>query len=539
VKALEIFTKRREKSKGDFANTVPIPVSSFGRGRPQIHTHTKIIITNQTKMESYDIVIIGAGISGIGAAYHLLHELPDKKFLILETKDHFGGTWHTHEYPGVRSDSDLHTFGYSFKPWTGVPIATGAEIMKYLSDVIDENNISPHIRYSHRVLSCSYSSQDQHWTVDVSKGDNNELVSFKTSFLWTCQGYYDHEKPYIPQWPGIADYQGTLIHPQKWPKELDLTDKKVVVIGSGATAATIIPAIAEKAAHVTQLQRSPTYYFSPPRNNELATELRKLKINEEWIHEIMRRKNLAQSLEFMNVAAAYPEMAKKILLDSARAVLGPENEELIEKHFTPSYRPWQQRIALLPDGDLLKTVKSGKASMVTDEISTFTKDGIVTKKGETLTADVIITATGFNLSFIGDIPFFVDGKRIYWNETITYRGFMFTGLPNFVTIFGYLRSSWTLRVDMVSNFVCRLLKHMKEKQLTEVSVKVRDEAEDKDMKVMSWMDFENFNSGYFQRSVHLWPKRGDKVEWQHSQDYYKDVVEFPTIEMDSNVFNYK
>jgi cation diffusion facilitator CzcD-associated flavoprotein CzcO len=488
-------------------------------------------------MESFDVVIIGAGISGIGAAYHLRLQNPDIKFVILESKDHFGGTWYTHTYPGVRSDSDLYTFGYSFKPWTGVPIATGGEIMKYLGDVIQENDIAKHIRFLHKVLGCSYSSEDHSWTVDVQRTDVNASIGFKARFLWTCQGYYDHDHPYTPVWPGMKDFKGKIVHPQHWPNDLDLSGKKVVVIGSGATAATLIPAVAAQCEHVTMLQRSPTYFHPGRDMDELAKELRKIKVKDEWIHEIMRKKILYEQAEFIKLTFEQPEIAKQLLLDGAKAYLGEENQELINKHFTPKYRPWQQRLALIPNGDLYLTIRSGKADVVTDEIETFNENGILTKSGQQLNADVIITATGFNLSFIGSIPFVVDGKLIHWKDTVTYRGMMFTGVPNLVCIFGYIRASWTLRVDLVAKFVCDMLKYMKENQFSEVQVKLRPEEEK--VERLPWMDPSNFNSGYFMRGIHLWPQRLNADDWQHSQNYSKDAEDFPKIRLDDTVFHYQ
>jgi cation diffusion facilitator CzcD-associated flavoprotein CzcO len=331
----------------------------------------------------------------------------------------------------------------------------------------------------------------------------------------------------------MADFKGRIVHPQTWPQDLDLKGKKVVIIGSGATAATLLPNIAGDCGHVTLLQRSPTY-FIPGRNaNELADTLRELKINESWIHEIVRRKILFDQDAFTRRSMEEPETVKQELLAGVSAFVGPE---VTAQHFTPSYRPWRQRIAFVPDGDIFQAVKAGKASVVTDHIDRFTENGIRLKSGKTLEADVIVTATGFNLNVLGDIDFVVDGKPLNFGDTVTYRGMMFTGVPNMVWVFGYFRASWTLRADLVADFVCRLLNHMKAKGADAVSVALRPE--DADMKLSEWMDPENFNPGYLMRSMHLLPKRGDKPEWQHSQDYWREKDELPLIDLDDAAFVY-
>jgi len=485
------------------------------------------------KTEHFDVLIVGAGISGIGAAYHLTKQTPGKSFVVLETQESFGGTWLTHKYPGIRSDSDLYTFGYRFKPWVGTPIATGAEIRKYMGEVIEENGLARHIRYGHKITGARWSSADARWTVDVARTDTGEARRFTCGFLWMCQGYYQHDQGYTPGWEGLADFKGRIVHPQTWPQDLDLKGKRVVVIGSGATAATLIPAIADEAAHVTMLQRSPTY-FVPGRNvDDMADQLRDLEIPEEWIHEIVRRQRLKMGQLFTNLALQHPDGAKEQLLSAVSAIIGPE---LTAQHFTPSYRPWRQRIAFVPDGDIFKKIKDGKAGVVTDEIERFTANGIQLKSGEALEADVVITATGFNLSVLGDIAFEVDGQAVDFARTVTYRGMMFTGVPNLIWIFGYFRASWTLRVDIVADFVCRLLKHMEAHQAKAVEVALRPE--DAGMQLASWIDPENFNPGYLMRSMHLMPMRGDKPEWQHTQDYWREKDELPAIDLAGAEFVY-
>jgi cation diffusion facilitator CzcD-associated flavoprotein CzcO len=481
------------------------------------------------------VLVVGAGISGIGAAYHLTHQCPGKRFVVLEGLESFGGTWLMHRYPGVRSDSDLYTFGYRFKPWTGTPIATAEEILKYMGEVIEENDLARHIRYCHKILSAVWSSKENLWTIDGIKTESGEAFRITANFLWMCQGYYRHAEGYTPDWKGMEAFKGRIVHPQTWPEDLDYKNKNVVVIGSGATTATVVPAIAADCKHVTVLQRSPTYFIPARNENELANTLRDLEIEEEWIHEIVRRKILRDQDLFTQRSFHEPETVKQELLAGVRAYLGPDYD--IATHFTPKYRPWQQRLAFVPDGDLFKGIAAGKASMVTDEIERFEEKGIRLKSGRLLEADIVIAATGFNLSVLGDIAFTIDGRPLDFAKTVTYRGMMFTGIPNMVWIFGYFRASWTLRVDLICDFVCRLLNHMQKKGVRKVSVALRPE--DKTMPLLPWMDAQNFNPGYLMRSLHLLPKRGDKPEWQHTQDYWREKDELPAIDLDGREFVYE
>jgi cation diffusion facilitator CzcD-associated flavoprotein CzcO len=486
------------------------------------------------RTEHFDVLIVGAGISGVGSAYHMTKQCPEMSFVVLETQASFGGTWITHRYPGIRSDSDLHTFGYSFKPWTSAPIATAEEILSYMGKVIEENGLDKHIRYGHRIVSARWSNEENLWTIDGETTANGEPVRFTANFLWMCQGYYRHSEGYTPEWRGMSDFTGQIIHPQTWPDDLDYKGKRVVVIGSGATAATLVPNIADDCAHVTMLQRSPTYFRAGRNAIEIAETLRQLQVDETWIHEIVRRKILFDQSTFTRRTFEEPETVKKELLGAVRAHLGPDYD--IETHFTPSYRPWRQRIAFIPDGDLFKGIKSGKASVVTDEIECFTKTGLLLKSGKTLDADIIVTATGFHLSAMGDIEFMIDNKPLAFSDTVTYRGMMFTGVPNLVWVFGYFRASWTLRVDLVADFVCRLLNHMKATGARKMAPALRPE--DKDMPLLPWIDPENFNPGYMMRGMHLLPKRGGKTEWQHTQDYWTEKDEFPAIRLDDPTFIY-
>ncbi|MFM1789741.1 MAG: FAD-containing monooxygenase EthA [Actinomycetota bacterium] len=481
-----------------------------------------------SKMEHFDVLIVGAGISGVGSAVHMQEQCPERSFVILEKFESFGGTWHMHKYPGVRSDSDLYTFGYRFKPWVGAPIATSAEIKKYMGEVIEENNLAPKIRYRHRITNASWSGKDNRWTVDVTRLDTNQSFKMSCNFLYMCQGYYNQDKGYTPEWPGMDTFKGRIVHPMEWTEDITYDGKNVLVIGSGATTATVVPEFAKTAKHVTVLQRSPTY-FIPGRNvDDLADTLRQLEIDEKWIHEIVRRKRLFDGKAVTEMSFNQPEELRTFLLEGVKALL-PEDYDMT--HFTPKYRPWQQRIAFVPDGDLFAGIKAGKATMVTDEIETFNETGVLTKGGVQIDADLVVPATGFHLSVLGDIPFSVDGKPVNWNDTVTYRGMMFTGVPNLAWIFGYFRASWTLRVDLMGDFIARMFRHMDEKGAKRVTPRLR-EKEDAGMPVGDWIKPDNFNPNYLMRSIHLMPKAGNKPEWMHDQDYWSEKDLLPSADLD-------
>ena len=481
-----------------------------------------------------DVLIIGAGVSGIGAAHHLRDKFPDRTFVILDAQDNRGGTWWTHRYPGVRSDSDLFTYGYRFKPWRGPSIAAGGAILDYLDEVIKEDDLGQYIRYQHRVTAASWSTADRRWTIEVTRADTAEQLRFTASFLWMCQGYYNHAKPYRPHWEGLDRFQGTLVHPQRWPEDLDLAGKRVIVIGSGATAATLIPAIAEKAEHVTMLQRSPTYFFAPPTTHELATMLAPLDLPDEWTHEIMRRQYMTQYHWLARTSLDAPDEVHAFLMEALRPLL-PEDFD-IGKHFTPRYRPWQQRIAIVPDGDLFAALREGKASVVTDTIETFTEHGIRVSSGEELPADIVVTATGFNLSVFGDVAFTVDDEPVDFTEHVTWRGVMISGVPNMAYTFGYFRHSWTLRVDLVCDLVERLLSHMRDKDATMVVPTLRPQ--DKDMQIRPWSDPENFNAGYVMRSQDILFKQGDREPWIHMLEHDEEMETLPKADLDDGSLAY-
>lgn len=483
----------------------------------------------------FDVLIIGAGISGIGSATHLKTQCPEKSFCVLEGMESFGGTWLMHKYPGVRSDSDLFTFGYRFKPWNGKPIASAEEILNYMGEVIEENDLAAHIRYNQHIVSANWNEQDQNWTLVVNNKETGEEDSYSCNFLWMNQGYYQHAKGYTPEWPGMDRFKGPIVHPQTWPEDLDYTGKKVVIIGSGATTATVAPAIAGDCEHVTVLQRSPTYFVPRPNNNELTTQLRELGVDDATVHDITRRQVLKEQQEVVGLSRLHPDAVKAALIDGVRQCL-PEGYD-VDTHFTPRYRPWRQRIAVVPDGDLFQGITAGKASMVTDEIETFTEKGLLLKSGQELEADIILTATGFNLSVLGGIRFFVNDQEIDFAESVTYRGMMFTNLPNMAWVMGYFRASWTLRVDLIGDFICRLLKHMDDKGVKQVSLTIPEE--DKDMELLPWGDEEEFNPSYLLRSMHLLPKRGDRANWQHTQDYWEEREILPKVDLDDKIFEYK
>ncbi len=488
----------------------------------------------QSEATHVDVLIVGAGISGVGSAYHLKEQCPDKSFVILEMKDTFGGTWETHKYPGVRSDSDLYTFGYRFKPWIGAPIASAEEILKYMGEVIEENDIDDNILYGQRITGCSWSSEDSRWTVRAIRLADGAELTFTAGFLWMCQGYYDHENPFVPDWPSMDQYQGMFVHAQLWDPDIDYAGKKVLVIGSGATAATIIPAMAETAGHVTMLQRSPTYFFCSENRNELADRLREIGIDEPTVHRVVRAQITHDQDLMTKRCQTEPDAVFEELKALVRHYAGEDFE--FEPHFTPNYRVWQQRLAFCPEGDIFKAAVAGQLSVVTDTLETFTEKGVRTSSGEEIEADIVIAATGFRLSVMGEIPFEVDGEAVDWHETVNYRGMMFTGVPNLAWVFGYFRASWTLRVDILGDFACNLLNHMDKIGARRVDVAMRDE--DADMQILPWIEPDNFNPNYLMRDIDRLPQRGDRPEWRHNQDYWREREDIPATDLDGPEFLY-
>ncbi len=463
-----------------------------------------------------DVLIVGAGISGIGGAYHLQKQCPDRSYLILEGRPDLGGTWDLFRYPGVRSDSDMHTLGFSFKPWKEAKsIADGPSILRYLRETAEENGIDRHIRYNQLVTAASWSSDSARWTLTVTQKDSGRTLEYTCNFLFMCSGYYSYKEGYTPDLPGLQSFAGPVIHPQQWPEDLDYAGKRVLVIGSGATAMTIVPSMAATAAEVVMLQRSPTYVVARPDHDKIADTLRKF-LPEKMAYALTRKKNVLLSEKIYNRTRTQPEKIKELLLKGVRDALGPDYD--VDTHFTPTYNPWDQRLCLLPNGDLFQSINQGHARVITDEIDHFTETGVVLKSGTTIDADIVITATGLNLVTLGEVDFSVDGERIDFAKTWTYKGLGYSNVPNLVTTFGYINASWTLRADVVSLYVCRLLNHMKTTNTQQATPRLRPE--DAHMPERPWVD--DFSAGYMQRVMHLMPKQGDHEPWLNPQLISRD-----------------
>jgi len=470
-------------------------------------------LTRATETEHFDVVIVGAGLSGVGAAKHLQDRSPDRTYVILEGRAAMGGTWDLFRYPGIRSDSDMYTLGYVFKPWKEAKaIADGPSILRYVNETASENGIDRHIRYGHMVKRADWDSETAAWTVEAER--DGAPVQFTCNFLFMCSGYYSYKSGYKPEFAGAADFAGRIVHPQEWPADLDHSGKKVVVIGSGATAVTLVPEMAKTAAHVTMLQRSPTYVVSRPAEDPIAEWLKK-KFQPMTAYRITRWKNVLLGMLFFRMARKNPEKTKDRILGMVREKLGPDYD--VATHFTPRYNPWDQRLCLVPDDDLFDAIKQDKASVVTDQIERFTANGILLKSGQTLEADIIVTATGLNLEVLGGAEFSVDGAPVKFSETLSYKGMMYSGVPNLASSFGYTNASWTLKADLTCAYVCRLLNHMTRTGLRQCTP-VRGSA---DAAGDDWLDF---SSGYVQRSVHLFPKQGAKAPWKQHQNYALDLL---------------
>jgi monooxygenase len=465
-------------------------------------------------MTHVDVLIVGAGISGIGAACHLRDKCPAKSFAILEARDAIGGTWDLFRYPGIRSDSDMHTLGFNFKPWREAKaIADGPAIRRYVNDTAREHGIDDHIRFGHRVRSASWSSKRAQWTVTA---DHDGLTtSYTCSFLFMCGGYYSYDQGFTPHFEGVDQFNGTVVHPQFWPEDLDYQDKRVIVIGSGATAMTLVPAMAENGADVTMVQRSPTYVVSRPDRDAIANALRKF-LPAAWAYAITRWKNVQLQRFFYRQTRVRPDKVKEKLLDGVRKQLGPDYD--VDTHFTPRYNPWDQRLCLVPNADLFNAIKSGRAHVVTDRIERFTERGLLLKSGRELEADIIVTATGLELVVLSGVEFSVDGERVHFPDTSAYKGMMYSDVPNMAQTFGYINASWTLRADLTAEYVCRLLNHMDGIGMRQVTPTLRPE--DQDMKARPWID--DFSAGYMQRVMHRFPKQGDRGPWRNTQNYAED-----------------
>ena len=458
-------------------------------------------------------MIVGAGLSGIGAAAHLQMDCPGESFAILEGRAALGGTWDLFRYPGVRSDSDMFTLGYRFRPWTDPKaIADGPSILEYIRDTAKEFGIDEKIRYEHRVVQAVWSTNEALWTVETAVGEEKSKVRLTCNFLYLCTGYYDYDKGYTPEFAGMEQFQGNIVHPQKWTDDIDYNGKKVVVIGSGATAVTLVPALATQAAHVTMLQRSPTYIVSRPAEDKIANFLRSILPNRA-AYAITRWKNVLLGMFFYNLSRKRPSVMKELIAKGVKKNLG---EEVAAEHFTPVYNPWDQRLCLIPDADLFHSIKDGKATVVTDHIETFTPNGIQLKSGEHLDADIIVTATGLVMKIMAGMNLVVDGETVDMSKKFAYKGMMFSDVPNLASALGYTNASWTLKCDLTAQYICRMLKFMDENGYAICTPRLNDPT-------VEPIPVVDFNSGYIQRAIKTLPSQGSKHPWRLHQNYVKDL----------------
>ncbi len=466
-------------------------------------------------IEHFDVLIVGAGLSGISAGYHLQTLCPGRSYAILEGRDSIGGTWDLFRYPGVRSDSDMYTLGYWFRPWEGAKaIADGPSILSYVRETAKDYGIDRKIRFHNRVKRAAWSTTDSTWTVEAERGASRETVRFTCGFLFLCSGYYDYAQGYTPEFPGTERFAGRIVHPQKWSDDVDYAGKRVVVIGSGATAVTLVPALATSAAHVTMLQRSPTYIISLPGEDAIANGLRRL-LPSRIAYGITRWKNVLLGMAFFGLSRRRPELVKKLIRKGVQSALGPDYD--VDTHFTPRYNPWDQRMCLVPDADLFQAIRKGRASVVTDEIRTFTEKGLELASGAELEADVIVTATGLNLLAMGGIQATVDDRRVDLPKSLSYKGMMLSGVPNLAAAMGYTNASWTLKCDLTAGYVCRLLNHMEERGYTQCVPRKNDPS-------VVEQPLIDFSSGYVRRSIDKFPKQGSKAPWRLYQNYALDLV---------------
>ena len=480
-------------------------------------------------MEHVDVLVVGAGISGVGAGYHLQTHSPGRNYAIFEGREAMGGTWDLFRYPGIRSDSDMYTLGFSFRPWKEAKaIADGPSILKYLKDTAQAFGIDRHIRYSHKVKRASWNSADSTWTVDYERGPDAEPAQVTCNFLFMCAGYYNYAQGYRPEFPGEATFRGRIVHPQQWPADLDYAGKRVVVIGSGATAVTLVPEMAKTAAHVTMLQRSPTYVVSRPAEDAFANKLRQW-LPAKLAYDIIRWRNVLFQMYFFNATRKHPAAAKERIIGMVRQQLGPDYD--IATHFTPKYNPWDQRLCLVPDADLFEALKSDTASVVTDHIDSFTADGIRLQSGQALKADVIVTATGLDMQLMSGLEVQVDGAPVDLTDTFSYKGMMYSGVPNLASTFGYTNASWTLKADLTAEYVCRQLNHMDRHGFTQC----RPVNDDPALEAAPWLDF---SSGYVARGMKRFPKQGVKAPWRVYQNYALDLMAFRYGKVDDGVMRF-
>ncbi|MPZ35360.1 MAG: NAD(P)-binding protein [Rhodospirillales bacterium] len=469
----------------------------------------------RTDSEYLDVLIVGAGLSGIGAAWHLQDRCPGKSYAIVEAREMSGGTWDLFRYPGIRSDSDMYTLGYSFRPWKDAKaIADGPSILSYIREVASDHGIDRKIRYGHRVVAANWSTPEAHWTVEIEQGAEKRKATITCGFLWMCSGYYDYEAGYLPQFPGVERFKGRIVHPQKWTDDVDYKGKQVVVIGSGATAVTLVPAMAEDAQHVTMLQRSPTYVVARPAEDPFANRMRR-RLPLKLAYAMTRWKNVLLGMYFYQLCKRRPERAKELILKGVRYLLGPDYD--VQKHFTPRYNPWDQRLCLVPDADLFRAIRRKQVSVVTDQIETFTETGIELKSGAELPADLIVTATGLVLVPLGKARLSVDGRPVDPSRSFIYKGMMYSDVPNLASVFGYTNASWTLKADLVCEYVCRLLGHMERNGYRQCMPRNSDPS----LTEEPWV---TFSSGYIQRALAHQPKQGSKRPWKLYQNYALDLL---------------
>ncbi|MET3710131.1 cation diffusion facilitator CzcD-associated flavoprotein CzcO [Sphingomonas trueperi] len=462
--------------------------------------------------EHFDVLVVGAGISGIGAGYHLQTQSPGRTYAILEGRERMGGTWDLFRYPGIRSDSDMYTLGFPFRPWTDAKaIADGDAILRYLVDTARDFGIDRHIRYRHKVVGAAWSSEEALWTVTVETG--GQTRQFSCSFLFLCSGYYNYERGHLPDFAGREDFRGRIVHPQFWTPDIDHAGKRVVVIGSGATAVTLVPELARTAAHVTMLQRSPSYVVARPSQDRIANWLRCL-LPAKAAYGLTRWKNVLLGQYFYGLARKHPVKAKARLVEMVRCELDPGYD--VATHFTPSYDPWDQRLCLVPDADLFAAIRGGKADVVTDRIERFTPEGLKLQSGRELAADLVVTATGLEVQLMGGVPVTVDAEAVDWSQRLTYKGMMFSGVPNFAIAFGYTNASWTLKADLTARYVTRLLAAMAKRGMRQVTPQPSAPVEPQ--------PFLDFTSGYVQRALHLLPRQGHRKPWRVHQSYTRDLL---------------
>ena len=480
--------------------------------------------------ETVDVLIVGAGLSGIAAAYYLRKLCPDTTWTIVEGRDNIGGTWDFFRFPGIRSDSDMYTLGYRFRPWPGDnAIADGPSILQYIKDTAHEFGINKEIRFRHRVRRISWSSQDAIWTVDIERRGGEETIQLRCNFLFMCTGYYRYDKGYTPQWHGIEDFGGTIIHPQNWSDDLDYADKRVIVIGSGATAVTIVPALAQRAAHVTMLQRSPSYIFSLPTQDPQVNWMR-AQFPDGLASWLARWKMILRGIYYYRLARKQPEETRDLIMQGIREVLGTENDA--ERHFDPVYNPWDQRVCVAADADLFTAIKDGRVSMATAQIERFTEEGVQLDSGEVLPADIVVTATGMVMRIMDGVEIIIDGQAIDIGSTLSYKGIMYSNIPNLASAFGYINASWTLKCELICEYVCRLLKYMDRRGYQQCAPRLADDSAVTEPMI-------NFTSSYVQRAMGTLPRQGSKRPWKVYQNYLQDLLMMRFGALDDGVMEFK